>query len=142
MSFQEVKGKFGWEIQDFYRYLQIRELKIYPKTGINGIIKVIVDSQGNSWIISTFYKALGENRTCPTLYIKNKWEAELNIEISDDVWYKMCMTQSTTTCSPDMKRVWVEESYQKTHLRNAPENAQRCVVWYLFVHDVSFSTCK
>lgn len=34
-----------------------------------------------------------------TIHKKNKWEAELNIEISDDEWYKMCMTQSTTTCS-------------------------------------------
>ncbi len=111
MSFQELKETFGLEKQDFFRYLQIRdhimkEIKIDPKIELNGIIKIIVDAyhQGKSRVISAFYKALEDNRENSTLYLKNKWESELNIDISDDDWYEMCMTQCTTTSS----QIWRE----------------------------------
>ena len=62
MSFQELKVKFGLERQDLFRYLQIRdyitkEIKVDPKTELNGIIRIIIEAYhlGKSRVISAFY---------------------------------------------------------------------------------------
>lgn len=50
----------------------MKEIKIDSKTELNGIIQIIVDAyyQGNSRVISAFYKAFEDNRESSTLYLK------------------------------------------------------------------------
>lgn len=48
---------------------------------MNGLIKIIADAnhQDRPRVISAIYQALGENMGSSTLYIKWKYESELNI---------------------------------------------------------------
>lgn len=103
LSFQELKTKYNLENRDFYRFLQLRDYfikEIRPSETINEVIGVIIKSykQKGSRPISAFYQALTESRRESTLYIKAKWEAELEIKIQEE-WYYMCETQCTSTNS-------------------------------------------
>lgn len=75
----------------------MEEVKIDPKIGLNAMIKIIVNAYHQGRAVSAFYRALGENRGCSTLHTKKT--NQLNIEILDEEWYKMVMTQCTTTNS-------------------------------------------
>ena len=43
------------------------------------------------------YKRSREGRALSTTCIKNKWEKELDTEITTEEWLNMCETQQTTT---------------------------------------------
>lgn len=47
----------------------MKEVKIYPKTELNCLIKIIVDAyhQGKSWVASAFFKVIEENRVSSTV---------------------------------------------------------------------------
>ena len=53
---------------------------------------------------SVIYKRLRESKALSTTYIKNKWEKELDTEITTEEWLNICETQQTTTNS----RAWRE----------------------------------
>lgn len=115
LSFRDMKCRFGLENQDFFRYLQIRdyfekEIKVNIHNKSYKIIRVLSDIHKGSRIkpISAFYVSFSENRKNSTLYIKNKWESELKTDIIEEDWYKMCLTQSSSTSSP----IWKEFAWK------------------------------
>uniref|UniRef100_A0A8C7WYM9 Reverse transcriptase domain-containing protein n=1 Tax=Oryzias sinensis TaxID=183150 RepID=A0A8C7WYM9_9TELE len=116
LSFRELKNKFGLGNQDLFRYLQIqdfytREIKpnLEPKKRYS-ITKVILDAYKNSKtrVISSFYCSFTENRKSSSFYIKSKWESELNQKITEEDWFKMCLTQ----CSSTSSQIWKEFAWK------------------------------
>ena len=70
---------------------------------LKGIIDMIQTYNGTRFkIISTLYRK--NSKSSSTMYIKAKWERELNTEITRDEWLSICETQHTTTSS----RTWRE----------------------------------
>ena len=55
-------------------------------------------------MISALYQALGSSGGNSTVYIKEKWEKEIGIEITEDDWYTVCKGQHSATIS----RIWRE----------------------------------
>lgn len=104
-SFKKMKEKYDLDTHDFYRYLQLRnyigkEIRSNTSGEINGVVQVVIKAYKDKKIktISELYKSLIKNRHS-TKYIKEKWESELNINISDENWLKMWRTHNTCTNS-------------------------------------------
>lgn len=100
---------FSLEKTDYFRYLQTRDyytrtIKMDKATEQSGIIKAFMDAYKGkmSWVISALYQALLKSRGNLTLFIKEKWEQELEIEMTGEEWYDICKMQHSTTGS----RVW------------------------------------
>lgn len=55
-------------------------------------------------IVSRLYKCLQNCNGTNSLYIKQKWESELQIKVSEDEWHSICLFQHTSTSS----RQWRE----------------------------------
>ena len=74
---------------------------------INPVIKNMINAyKPNSKsikVISMFYDSIMECKGNSTLYLKLRWEKELNVDISSDVWYDMCETQHTSTNSQQLR---------------------------------------
>lgn len=105
MSFQEMKDKFLLSNQDHFRYLQLRdyfnkEVKSTIELDKNNVIHTILGAYilKGKRTISILYQQL---MACKgnTLYVKHKWEKELEIDISEDDWLHIWQTQHTTTSS-------------------------------------------
>ena len=105
LSFQEMKDRFGVRNADLFRYLQMRDYydkKIRKKDGeVHPLIKILVTSYCREIpkAISILYTCLMESKQHSTLYIKAKWEKELDEEISTEIWYEMWKCHQTTTQS-------------------------------------------
>ena len=50
-------------------------------------------------VISRFHESLMECQGNSTLYVKSKWEDELQEEITTEEWFDMCILQHTSTSS-------------------------------------------
>ncbi|MEQ2311855.1 hypothetical protein AMECASPLE_024793 [Ameca splendens] len=101
LSFENLKTKFGLGDHDQYqyRYLQIRDC--YEKevrTEIGTIIGIFQKAyEGKKCrAISVLYLGLMGGRETSTVYIKEKWEKELQEHIREVEWFKICKTQ----CKP------------------------------------------
>lgn len=66
-----------------------------------GILKIIlsVSESPCTRIISKLYKDIFHPKSGNTCYIKEKWEKEGNVIITEDAWKRICLTQWTSTCS-------------------------------------------
>ena len=84
----------------------MKEIKSKEPKEQNMIIKIMVGAyEGRKCrVISALYQALGVSGGNSTIYIKEKWEKELGIEITEEDWYNVCKVQYSATCS----RVWRE----------------------------------
>ena len=63
---------------------------------------------GKSREISALYQGLLKSRGNSTMYVKEKWERELGIEITEEEWYNVCRIQHSTTAS----RLWRESGWK------------------------------
>lgn len=105
-SFQHLTDTYILEKQDFFRYLQLRNhynknIKNNDKMEIN-MINIFIDAyKGGTHkkLISRIYSSIQSSKNHSTLYVKDKWEKEANIILSDDEWLNICKTQYTTTSS-------------------------------------------
>lgn len=110
LSFQNLQENYNLDHKDFYMYLQVRDFyhKVI-KPDLPGETNKLTEILDNAYknkgekVLSKLYQALVFNRKNSTLYIRDKWEKELLVEISDDVWYDICETQLTTTSSRNWK---------------------------------------
>uniref|UniRef100_A0A3B1K1Q0 Reverse transcriptase domain-containing protein n=1 Tax=Astyanax mexicanus TaxID=7994 RepID=A0A3B1K1Q0_ASTMX len=110
-SFASLCKSHGLSSQDFYRYLQLRN---YFHKKIKGphfselpiVIQVFINAynSGNmKSLISKLYNGIIILKKDSTDYVKHRWEKELKIEITEDMWLTAWKVQSTTTCSLDWR---------------------------------------
>lgn len=109
MNFQELKTSYGLENRDHFRYLQLRDYfikEIQTVKTSNGVLDVMTRTYSGTKFkaVSVLYRNLRDSEAASTLYIKEKWERELNINITLEEWHEMCETQHTATNS----RTWRE----------------------------------
>lgn len=105
-SFQHLTDTYILEKQDFFRYLQLRNhynknIKNNDQIEMN-MINIFIDAYKNGThkkLISRIYSSIQSSKNHSTLYVKDKWEKETNIILSDEEWLNICKTQYTTTSS-------------------------------------------
>lgn len=116
LSFQDLKEKFGLQNQDHFRYLQIRNfmskklLKEFSP-GRDEILNIFQRAYNNATlqkIISKLYSALQNLKSDHTLDIKERWEAEGGLTVSQEEWDRTCRQQWSVTSSPS----WREFSWK------------------------------
>ncbi len=105
-SFQQLSHKYNLEKQDFFRYLQIRHYFNKnirdPEDAGSSIVQIFVDTykkKVKKKLISRIYSCLMSTKKHSTMYVKQKWEKEANITITEEAWLTMWRTQMTTTNS-------------------------------------------
>ena len=110
-QFQDLKTRFGLTNQDFYRFLPLRHYleKITKREELQqaylGIVKIFLlgykshPGRGN---ISRIYKVLQELVGEDTVYIKEKWEKESNMQM--ETWGIIIVQQWRSTCSPSLRK--------------------------------------
>lgn len=106
MAFDTLCKTYDLEKQDFFRYLQLRDyIGKRLKSCVRGdfsIVNIFIDaydSGSNRALISKLYKCLTKLKGHSTIYIKQKWEKEMDIVITEDGWARIWETQFTTTNS-------------------------------------------
>ena len=108
-SFENLCRTYGLVKQDFHRYLQLRDFFNKKIKGSNpgempSIINVFIvaykyDSGNMRGVVSKLYNSVMSLKKDSTMYIKQRWEKELDIVISDELWLDTWEIQSTTTNS-------------------------------------------
>ena len=106
-SFENLSKTYDLTKQDFYRYLQLRDFFTKKIKGSNtGVTPTIItvftdayDSRSMRGLVSKLYNGIMSLKKDSTMYIKQRWEKELDIVISDELWLDTWKTQSTTTNS-------------------------------------------
>ena len=109
MNFQELKTKYGLENRNHFRYLQLRDYfakEVHTVKTLNGVLDIMTRTYNGTEVkaVSVLYQNLRDSEAASTLYIKEKWERELNENITQEEWQDMCEMQHTTTNS----RTWRE----------------------------------
>ncbi len=100
-TFEKLKREFDLANGDLFRYLQLRhfcETKI--KKG-NEVIQVFTNAYKCTpvKIVSRLYRGLQKRNGINSLYVRSKWELELNIKLSQSDWHSICRMQQTSTSS-------------------------------------------
>lgn len=109
-NFEKLKEDYNLEKTDFFRFLQVRNRfeHIRKETDLNDpILTIFIDayqSKSNKGVISRIYKGLLSKKPHNTGYVKEKWEREGNLLISEDDWFDICKSQWKCTSS----HVWRE----------------------------------
>lgn len=103
ISFQEMKDVFGLANADLFRYLQVRDyyLKEIKKDEVHPLINIFVTSyqRFTPKAISKLYLCILGSGKHSTIYVKSKWEKEIEEEILDETWFDMWRNHQTTTQS-------------------------------------------
>lgn len=84
------------------------------------IINVFIDaykSGTHKRMISRIYSSIQSSKNHSTLYLKDKWEKEANIILSDEEWLNICKTQYTTSSSGQ----WRELSWKNIRFFITPQ---------------------
>ena len=111
-SFEQLKEKYELPTQDFYRYLQIRhylhthqewEKLCSPPSKIEKFFISTIETTVKARFISHLYRILQEELKENNLDIKEKWELEMNIIISDEQWENSCEQGHRVTSSPNWR---------------------------------------
>ena len=90
LSFSQLTGKYCIPKQDFFRYLQVRDYVrkdtiLFASQSISRIERQLFLQQSSA-STSTFYSLLKKHNTIGSLSVRETWEKELNIEITDIDW--------------------------------------------------------
>lgn len=106
-SFQEIKDQYSLTNQDFYRYLQLRHYveQIIRRENTDGLesetIRMFTSAYASNLgrkLISELYMGVENLKGNNTVYIKERWEREANIMLTEDEW-EINEQQWKTTCS-------------------------------------------
>lgn len=116
-SFQYLIDNHNLEKQDFYRYLQLRhhfdrDIKNNKGTEMS-LISIFIEAYKGSThkkLVSRIYSKLQSNRNHSTLYVRDRWEKEANIVLTEEEWLDICEIQSTTSSSGQ----WREFAWKNT----------------------------
>lgn len=92
-SFGHLSNAYNLGKNDFFRYPQVRDYfnKEIKQTEDNepNLINIFTDaykSKDNKHLISRIYKRLQNCNNYSTDYVKQKWEKESGLQISEDDW--------------------------------------------------------
>ena len=115
MSFQQLSEMYKLGREDFYRYLQLRHhfnADIVCEKEKSPLILLFIDvCKGLSKKqVSSVYSILQSERKLSTTYIKQRWEKEVGINLSEEEWLNICKTITTTSCSD----LWREFTWKNT----------------------------
>ena len=111
-SFEQLKEIYDLTNQDFYRYLQIRhylythhewEKLCLPPSKMEHFFILTIEKTVRAKFISHLYRILQEELKENNLDIKEKWEIEMNITISDEQWENSCEQGHRITNSPNWR---------------------------------------
>lgn len=111
LSFQFLQEKCGLERSDFFRYLQVRHY-INQECHYNNLseaesefYRILKSSQTSipCKSVSALYNAFLKAENGSTLYVKERWEKDAGMVISEEMWAGIWKFQSTTTCSADWR---------------------------------------
>ena len=97
-TFEQLRNCYGLPKTDFYRYLQLRTFLTRHKewgklTKISPIEQFLIETQtgnGDGKIMSKLYNIFLSLSTQNSLQIKQRWEAEMDVVISQEAWEEMC----------------------------------------------------
>lgn len=106
-SFEHLCKVYGLRRQDFYRYLQMsdyfcKEVRDSDQKEWSKVVQLFVEAyncRSSKGLISKLYHAVTSLKKDSTEYVKQRWEKELDIVITKDIWMNAWKTQSTTTNS-------------------------------------------
>lgn len=115
-SFATLRDEHGLARNEFHRYLQLRsyidhECKLTDLSDVELAFSHIMKNALTmipSKSISKLYKALSYSSNNNTLYIKDKWEKESGIKISEEAWSNIWSFQWSTSNS----MVWREHCWK------------------------------
>lgn len=114
-TYEELGKKYGLDNKEFFMYLQLRDYynkEIQRKdTGkMNGVVQLMIHRyNGYKFrMVSEMYQQLMGNEKHSTEYIKEKWEKEMEIEITSESWAGMWTTHHSSTNS----RIWREFAWK------------------------------
>lgn len=91
-SFQQVKVKFQIPNSHLFRYLQLRSfvsssMSHYPSLPPPSLLDSIMElSPYSKGLIGKIYSIINSHNLEPLVKLKRKWEVELEIELSEDMW--------------------------------------------------------
>ena len=102
--------------QDFYRYLQLRDYLCKEVKGSNPreppiIIHLFFDAYNlgsAKGLISKLYHGITSLNTDTTDYVRQRWETELDIDITEAV----CLNAWQTVILPDLERLLLEKPHR------------------------------
>lgn len=98
--FETLRESYNLEKEDLYSYIQkknyyTQEIRLTTDQ-YNPLIDIITKSYSSELtggLISKIYKMITNVNTHSTQYIKNKWEKEAGLTITDEEWEQICRTQ-------------------------------------------------
>ena len=137
LSFEQIKEKYALEAQDFYHYLQLRhfvsdKLKYISESSkqLLDLFKRAYSSNKDRGIIAGLYKGLINKKAHSSLYIKEKWEVEGEIDLTEEEWVTIWEYQWKCSSSQSWKEFgWKSliryfiTPYQKSHYKgNSPNH--------------------
>lgn len=114
-NFEHQREKYRLEKSDFYRYLQISnhfEHNIRNTIDLDEpILRIFLgayQNESNGGIISKSYKGLMTKKSHTAVYVKEKWERDGNLSISNEDWLDVCKFQWKCTNS----HIWREFAWK------------------------------
>lgn len=139
-SFQQLIQEFNLQVQDHYRFLQIRHY-LQKNKNWESILKepskteqFLIKCEGEKMkkgIISRFYRALQQDLKNKDLENKTKWEIELNILINENEWDETCLSGHKLTNSPNWREFdWkIKNRYFGTPIITAKYGVSSALCW-------------
>lgn len=108
-SFEQLKQEFNLPNNDFYKYLQLRHYlqkhseseKIFKEpTKVEELLMSLTEEEPKKGLISKIYKALQYESNDNNMDVKERWELEANVIITDDEWEESFRSGHKLTNSP------------------------------------------
>ena len=119
-SFEELHGAYNIPRNHFFKYLQIRSfiLKKYKqqinKPPLSSLEEVILNHMHSRGQVSVTYNLIVENSNESSNDKRMKWSSDMDTEISEDEWEKVCHTAQTQTINTRFKLIqykWIMRTY-------------------------------
>lgn len=116
-TFQQLSEKYYLRKDDFFRYLQLRHhfnADIRSKNMENSPLVMLFINICRGKLtkkhVSAVYSLLQSGKRFSTMYIKQRWENEIGMNITEDDWLNICETIATTSSSD----LWREFTWKNT----------------------------
>ena len=137
-TFEQLRSDYGIPKTDFYRYLQLRTFltghkewgKLIKTSPIKQLLIEIQTRNRDEKIISRLYNIFLSMNTQNSLWIKQRWEAEMDIDISQEAWEEVCSEAHRATSSNTLSRM--SQSHSSSCWRNCGAHTanQSHIFWF------------